>query len=119
MGWPSRVAPCYLAVYLPPVASVSLHLMCSRYLNDQLSAIISSKPSGLRLIVSGFLSSGKSAMKEFCAARNDAGVVKPRAPSCKRILLRGLPSFLGGSLQGVMTGSVFGYSGLRADGVLV
>lgn len=67
MGWPRRVAPCYLARCLPAV-SIFLPLVCSRCLNDQLSAIISSKPAGPRLIVSGFLSIGKSAAKEYHAA---------------------------------------------------
>lgn len=71
-----------------PAASVSIlclsslsfvHLFLSfsrvfqRYLNDQLSAIISSRPGGLGLIVSGFLSRGKSAIKEFSAAGDTAG----------------------------------------------
>ena len=82
MGWPrqscavlSRLTtpppPCpsfglAILLFLRPFLSFSR--VFQRYLNDQLSAIISSRPAGLGLIVSGFLSRGKSVIKEFSAA---------------------------------------------------
>lgn len=78
MGW-SRPSCAVLSRWLPPrrlCVHPSLPLSLSRswsrvferYLNDQLSAIISSKPGGPGLIVSGFLSRGKSVIKEFSTA---------------------------------------------------